>query len=281
MFKRMAAMLFLGILLTAFPAQSLVCHGDEQDSICLPIVMYHHISNNPQRLGRYTVTPDEFERDLQYLKSHGYETISSRQLDGWLAGRETLPEKPVMITFDDGHESTAVYACSLLEQYGMCGIVSVIGSVTTRYTEDPDHHLGYSHMSWEAVAALDSGSVMEVQCHTYDMHKITPRRGCDKMTGESADHYKKAFLEDIGTFQDLFAQYTGHKCTVLALPFGSYSKETLDISREMGFHMVLTCTEKVNRLFINDAGKMPVLGRFNRPHGVSSEAFFAKWNKQE
>lgn len=277
MLKKITAMLFLGLMLVAVPA---VYGADRQACITLPIVMYHHISPEARRLGKYVITPDEFEQDLKYLKENGYETISSAQLKDWLDGKGSLPEKPVMITFDDGYESTAVYACPLLEKYGMHGIVAVIGTVATQYTETPDHHLGYSHMSWEAVAELDSGTVMEVQCHTNNMHKLTPRKGCKKMSGESMADYEKALMDDINTFQNAFVKSTGHKSDVLVLPFGIYSSETLDIAGEMGFQMVFTCTEKVNSISDNDAGKMQVLGRFNRPHGITSEMFFAKWNKK-
>jgi peptidoglycan/xylan/chitin deacetylase (PgdA/CDA1 family) len=277
MLKKITAMLFLGLMLVAVPA---VYGADRQACITLPIVMYHHISPEARRLGKYVITPDEFEQDLKYLKENGYETISSAQLKDWLDGKGSLPEKPVMITFDDGYESTAVYACPLLEKYGMHGIVAVIGTVTTQYTETPDHHLGYSHMSWEAVAELDSGTVMEVQCHTNNMHKLTPRKGCKKMSGESMADYEKALMDDINTFQNAFVKSTGHKSDVLVLPFGIYSSETLDIAGQMGFRMVFTCTEKVNSISENDAGKMQVLGRFNRPHGITSETFFAKWNKK-
>lgn len=277
MLRRITAILFLGIMLATCPA---VYGADRQESITLPIVMYHHISPENKRLGKYVVTPDEFEQDLKYLKENGYESISSEQLKAWLDGKANLPDKPVMITFDDGYESTAVYACPLLEKYGMHGIVAVIGTVTTQYTEKPDHCLGYSHMSWEAVAALDSGSVMEVQCHTNNMHKLSPRKGCKKMSGESIADYEKALADDINTFQNLFVKSTGHKSDVFVLPFGMYSNETLDIARQMGFRMVFTCTEKVNSISENDAAKMQVLGRFNRPHGITSETFFAKWNKK-
>ncbi len=277
MFKRITAILFLGIMLAAFPV---VYGADRHETVTLPIVMYHHISPETKRLGKYVITPDEFEQDLQYLKENGYESISSEQLQQWMDGKGSLPEKPVMITFDDGYESTAVYACPLLEQYGMHGIVAVIGSVATQYTENPDHNLGYSHMSWEAVAELDSGSVMEVQYHTNNMHKLKPRKGCSKMSGENPEDYKRILKEDIDTFQSLFVKNTGHESNVLVLPFGIYSQETLDLASQMGFRMVFTCIEKVNSISENDAQKLQVLGRFNRPHGITSEKFFAKWNKE-
>ncbi len=277
MLKRIAAMLFLVLTLAAVP---IVYSADRQESISLPIVMYHHISPEAKRLGKYVITPEEFEKDLQYLKENGYESISSEQLKGWMDGKESLPEKPVMITFDDGYESTAVYACPLLEKYNMHGIVAVIGAVTTQYSEIPDHQLGYSHMSWEAVAALDSGSVMEVQCHTNNMHKLQPRKGCNKMSGENIADYRKVFSEDINTFQNLFEKYTGHKSDVLALPFGSYCEETLNIAEKAGFRIVFTCSEKINYISENDIKPIQVLGRFNRPHGITSEKFFAKWNKE-
>ena len=276
--KRMAFYLsiLLSLSLFAIPAFAEE-YAKGSETVDLPVVMYHHIATNPKRWGQYVISPDELESDLRYLKENGYEAISADQLLGWLAGTELLPEKPVMITFDDGHESVAVYAAPLLEKYAMRGIVSVIGSVTDVYTENPDHRIGYSHMSWEAVEAMEAGSVLDVQCHTYDMHKLFPRRGMNRMKWESQENYDQAIVDDLGAFQKKYMQYVGHPSTVLALPFGAYCPETLSISREMGFQLVMTCSEKINHLSQTDTGKMPVLGRFNRPHGVSSESFFGKW----
>ena len=47
--------------------------------ISLPIVMYHHISPEQKRLGKYVISPEQFEKDLQYLKKNGYVSISSQQ----------------------------------------------------------------------------------------------------------------------------------------------------------------------------------------------------------
>lgn len=192
-----------------------------------------------------------------------------------------LPERPVMITFDDGYESTAVYACPLLEKYGMHGIVSVIGTVATQYTENPDHNLGYSYMSWEEIAAVDSGDVLEVQCHTNNMPQTAPRVGCGKQPGEDCETYRKILEEDLSQFQLLFKRYTGHSSNVIALPLGSYCKETLSVVEKTGFRIAFTCREKINDISENDSGKIQVLRRFNRPHGISSENFFSRWEKHE
>ena len=100
------------------------------------------------------------------------------------------------------------------------------------------------------------------------------------MSGENIADYRKVFSEDINTFQNLFEMYTGHKSDVLVLPFGSYCEETLNIAEKAGFRIVFTCSEKINYISENDIKQIQVLGRFNRPHGITSENFFAKWDKE-
>lgn len=271
------------ILSVFFAALTLICAaipcsaaGNSRDCVELPIVMYHHISPKAKLLGKYVISPEQFESDLKYLQSNGYTAIGTEQLRAWCRGEGELPDKPVMITFDDGYESTAVYALPLLEEYGMTAVVAVIGSVAQQYSDTPDHMLDYSHMSWEAAADIDKNSIVEVQCHTYDMHKLSPRKGCGKKYGESLELYRCALEADLERFQESFAQRTGHSSTAIALPFGCYCSDTLDILAESGFDMVFTCSEKINRL-TGDPAELMELGRFNRPSGISSEAFFEKW----
>ena len=262
--------------LLAFPAAA--DNENEAETVRLPIVMYHHMSPKARLWGDYVISPEQFESDLQYLRAQGYTPISTSELFAWYDGEGTLPEKPVMITFDDGYESTYVYAKPLLEKYGMPSVVSIIGSVAQQYSDTPDHMLDYSHMSWEAAAETDAGGLMEVQCHTWNMHKLEARRGCSPTSGESDEHYYGALADDLSKFCETYEQHIGHPCSVLALPFGMYTDRTLEYAKKLGFRAVLTCTEKVN-LLTGEEPELMELCRYNRPSGISSEAFFAKWEQ--
>ncbi len=262
--------------LLAFPVSAE--NEDTEEAVRLPIVMYHHMSPKARLWGDYVISPEQFESDLQYLQSHGYTPISTAELFAWYDGTGSLPEKPVMITFDDGYESTYVYAKPLLEKYGMPAVAGIIGSVAQQYSDTPDHMLDYSHMSWEAAAETDAEGLIEMQCHTWDMHKLNARRGCSPKNGESDESYYSALSEDLGKFCEVYEQYMGHPCSVLVLPFGIYTGRTLENAKELGFRAVMTCSEKVN-LLTGEESELMGLGRYNRPSGISSEAFFAKWEK--
>ena len=81
--------------------------------------MYHHISKKTSALGAYVITPEQFESDLKFIKDKGYEAITTQNLVDYFDGKFELPEKPIMITFDDGYLSFYEYAYPLLKQYNM------------------------------------------------------------------------------------------------------------------------------------------------------------------
>ncbi len=88
----------------------------------VPILMYHYISEPPPdadsiRRG-LSVTPAQFEEHLRYLKENGYRTISLYQLLLHLTHGEPLPEKPIILTFDDGYRDNFENAFPLLQEYG-------------------------------------------------------------------------------------------------------------------------------------------------------------------
>ena len=243
----------------------------------LPIVMYHQISRTWSKSGDYVISVETFENDLKYLRDAGYESVSVRQLLSWFDGVGTLPEKPCMITFDDGYETTGALAAPLLEEYGFAGVVAVIGSVAQQYSDTPDHNLRYSHLSWETVAELSQGDTLEVQYHTWDMHTLAPRKGCNRRRGEDDASYRAALLEDAERF---FASSEAHGVTLVpsvAYPFGAYCAQTGEIMEELGFRIAFTCTEQVNLLPQETEGLVE-LGRFNRAPGKSSADFFAQWD---
>jgi peptidoglycan/xylan/chitin deacetylase (PgdA/CDA1 family) len=98
-------------------------------SLPVPILMYHHISDAPTYnvLDRsLTVTPDMFSQQLDYLKAQGYHSITLNQLMNALYYGGPLPDKPIVLTFDDGYEDNYHFAYGILRDHGYSGMFYII-----------------------------------------------------------------------------------------------------------------------------------------------------------
>ena len=248
------------------------------EPVRLPVVMYHQLSPSGQRAGDYVLPLAQFEADLQYLRAQGYESVGVQRLLDWTAGRCDLPEKPCMITFDDAYETTGACAAPLLARYGFTAVTAVIGSVAEQYTASPDDTLAYAHLSWPELAELASSGVMELQYHSWDMHQLSPRRGCSRMRGESDAAYRAALEKDLERFRAAAADCGVPLVPGAAYPFGAYGPDTEAVLRENGVRVTFSCAEKVNVL-TGEAAELFSLGRFNRASGKSSAAFFKAWEE--
>ncbi len=244
----------------------------------LPIVMYHHITRNDKRAGEYTVTEKEFENDLEYIRSKGYTTVTVADLSDYVNGKSALPEKPIMITFDDGFESFYSIAYPLLKEHSMKAVVSVIGSVTEKYSKINDHNINYSNMTWSEINEMHQSGLIEFQNHSYNMHsaKNGGRKGISKKYKESDSEYKKLLVDDLCKTQKLFMENCSFEPTAVAYPYGAYSKNTLKIVKECGFICTLVCEERINKITVGDKNCLFNLGRYNRPGGMSTADFFDK-----
>ena len=269
---------WIAALMAALAICSAGAAAAEKETVTLPVVMYHDISRNPAAWGPYVISEAELERDLQWLKAHGYETVSVQNLLDWEDGAFEMPEKPCMITFDDGACSIAAYAEPLLERYGFCGVAAVIGSVCAQFSENGEHDAELSNLSWEAAREMAERGTIEVICHTWDMHGLHPRKGCSRRQGESEADYRAALSHDFGRFREESARCGVDWKAAIAYPFGAYSRATLDAAETMGFRAGFTCDEKVNRL-TRAPGELLRIGRFNRPHGAAGEKVFRIWEE--
>ena len=68
---------------------------------------------------------------------------------------------------------------------------------------------------------------------------------------------------------------TGYKPTAFTYPYGCYSKESKDILKSMGFSAAFVCEERINYIDTENTDWLYRIGRYNRPHGISSAEFFA------
>ena len=248
-----------------------------QKGVRLPIVMYHQLTKSESRAGKYVLTVEQFEKDLRFLKENGYETVTVNQLLDFSEGKGDLPEKSIMITFDDGCETLYSYALPLLKKYGFTAIGFAVGALADSYTELDDHNLNYSCLDWAEIKEMCNGGIVDIQSHSYDLHKITAdRSGAAKKKTETFAQYKEFLSSDAAIMKEKMMAHTGKSPVAFAYPFGSYSAESAEILAGCGIKMALTCEERINVIKKAESEWLFRLGRYNRPHGISSESFFEK-----
>ncbi len=246
------------------------------DGIKLPVLMYHGINEKSSKVGKYVITPKRFEEDMIYLKNHGYNTVSAKQLIKYVYLGEALPEKPIVLTFDDGMYNNLEYALPILEKHDFCAVFSIVGSYTDEYTENGIVNPDYSYLRWQDIAALSENPHIEFGNHSYGFHSISKDRyGTKKKKSESLSDYISAFYQDTEKLQSEFLTNCNFKPVIYTYPFGSYSKESLRVLKKMGFLVTFSCFEGVNTV-TNDPDCLYMLKRYNRDGRISTSQFFAK-----
>lgn len=262
-----------GIIICSILALLLVCgmcliHGLSK-KVCLPIIMYHSIGENA---GTYVLPQKQLEEDLRYLKERGYITVTVQDLILYASGNGTLPDKPVMLTFDDGYMDNYAPLMQLLPKYNMKAVLSVVGQSTDGAGEHNDN----GSLTWAQLYALIKTGRVELQNHSYAMHSNTEgRRGSMINPGESVADYAKAFIKDTVRMQRCTAEILGVEMTAYTYPYGYVGKYSEKLLKELGFKATLSCREGINKITKNP-NCLYLLKRNNRPAGESSEAYFTK-----
>lgn len=245
-----------------------------EEGVRVPILMYHSLLKDPARAGAYVISPALFASDLAWLKEHGYETVLMRDLIDYVDNGTPLPEKPVLITFDDGYYNNYLYAFPLLREQKMKAVISIIGLHTDKFSAVDENNAYYSHCTWDQLNEMIASGLVEVQNHTYDLHTYSnTRHGCAKKAGESLASYRTVLCEDVLKLQARITEMTGTTATTFTYPFGSFTEETKQLIGELGFRATLSCESGVS-VVTRDPKSLCLLRRFLRPSGKSAEQFF-------
>ena len=98
----------------------------EENVINLPVIMYHQVLKDPALHGTYVISPDELESDIIYLKNKGYNFVTVSDVVNYVYNDTSLPENPVILTFDDGFTTGYSYVYPLLKKHGAKAVISPI-----------------------------------------------------------------------------------------------------------------------------------------------------------
>ena len=183
----------------------------------LPILMYHHVVPNGTECNSMTVTVEKLEKDFQWLRDHCYTPILPKEL----VSGAPLPEKPVLITFDDGYRSNYELLFPLLKQYEMKAVISVMV-----YMQDLNVS---SFLSWDMCREMAASGLVEIGSHAYLLHNLDERNGSFTQGGingiqrrpeESDEDFRIRVLDDLQKSHDLLEEQLGTDVTFFAYPFG-------------------------------------------------------------
>lgn len=271
----LAAGLWIAIDLSTRADAQAIAEADQ--GVAVPILMYHSILKDTRRTSDFIITPTQFEMDLQYLSEHGYQTVVIQDLIDFVQTGKALPEKPIVLTFDDGHLNNLAYAMPLLKQYGMRAVLSVVGKYTDTATANGENNVAYSYLTWEQVKQAHDSGVFEIQNHSYALHDISGRRqGAKQVSGESPDQYFRVLSGDLSQMQDRLSACIGVRPTTFAYPFGYISESSIDIIKGLEFQASFSCEEGINRLRPGDEEGLFCLKRYLRSGRTTTDKIMKK-----
>ena len=239
--------------------------------IDLPIIMYHR--TNSSGAGTYNVLPSMLEDDLEWIKTNGYTTIHVIDLIAFQKYGVPLPPKPIMLTFDDGYYSNYVNAFELLKKHNMKAVYAIVGA----YTDEAEKpwKVKFPHLTYAQIKEMHESGLIEIQNHTYDLHKTGNRLGIRIKKGESVADYEEMLREDFLRNHNQLKEKTGAVCTAVVFPYGVYCKEALVLMQKIGYNVGITCNGGINKITKDSC--LLELKRFNRPADESVEKILRKY----
>lgn len=207
----------------------------------MPTLMYHKVGDAPpgSKLGKLWVSTEDFRRQLTYLRDHGYTAIDFRDWRDAEKGVKPLPDKPVLITFDDGYMNNYELAYPILREFGMKGCVFLVYETMDKHNgwHDPASEPWLKMLTWAQIREMQDSGVIEFGSHTMR------HRNLDAIPLEDAKwelEESKRRLED----------KLGREMVGFAYPYGAgaYNPAVRKLAREAGYRFDFSVKQGISRL---------------------------------
>lgn len=179
--------------------------------IGIPVLCYHSIENSTNN--ELLLAPEKFRTQLKYLKDNGYTPLTMDELYGFLKEKKSIPEKSVVITFDDGYRDNYTNAFPILKEFNFKATIYVISD----YINDG------LYMTKEQIKEMSDWGI-DIQSHTAkheDLSKLKLDQQYDTMKSS------KETLEKI----------IGKNVDYIAYPFGKHNNDTKKAAEKAGYKL--------------------------------------------
>ncbi|ARK24060.1 hypothetical protein SporoP37_04760 [Sporosarcina sp. P37] len=201
----------------------------------VPVLLYHQVL--PRKLMKTeisTISLENFKKQMAYLADRQFTALNSKELYDYLEGRLIVPEKSVVITFDDGLLSSKKYAYPVLKQYGFTSPHHIISARLDRGKGAPAFDGGGLLKYLNAEDLQEMNDVFQFEAHTCALHEL----GTDSGAGVVFEHSQEEIIEDLlANLQHVPSAVS------IAYPYGQYNEEFIAAAKEVGLLIGYTTVE--------------------------------------
>jgi peptidoglycan/xylan/chitin deacetylase (PgdA/CDA1 family) len=222
-------------------------------------ISFHDIVDNPAALTADALTTKTFVQFLEWLKGTGWEAVSLDDLAAAARGERRLPDKAILLTFDDGFRSLYTRVFPLLKAYHYPAVAALVGS----WMEDTDDGTVLygdkrvprtTFLSWAEAREMEASGLVEFASHSYDLHRgvqANPQRNLvpgvltwryDPRTGTYEDDaaYMARLRADLAKSRANMEANLGHPPRAIVWPYGRFTGPAVDVAKELGFSFAAT-----------------------------------------
>jgi poly-beta-1,6-N-acetyl-D-glucosamine N-deacetylase len=217
-------------------------------------ISFHDVVDQPADLGTDAITTKTFVQFLDWLKGTGWKTISLDDVSAAARGLRRLPDKAILLTFDDGYRSLYTRVFPLLKAYRYPAVAALVGS----WMEDAadgtvlygDKKVPRSNfVSWAEAREMQASGLIEFASHGYDLHRGVPANPQGSFTPaavtwrydprtrtyeDDAQHIAR-IRADLIRSRAMMEANLGRPPRVIIWPYGRRTGLALQVAKDLGF----------------------------------------------
>ncbi len=198
----------------------------------IPILLYHDVQQSyTEDKAVITVTPEKFDEHIYTLLINGYTPVSFEDVYNAANGKFTMPERPVIISFDDGYDTNYKYAYPVIMKYGVKATIFVVTDTVGKTLKNS------VHFDWNHAKEMQDSGLVSIYSHTLNHSDLMELDGFELERELRMSRYQ--IEKNLGT-----------SCDVIAFPYGNFNSTVTEAARRAGYNVMAQVGETgVNTLY--------------------------------
>jgi biofilm PGA synthesis lipoprotein PgaB len=237
-----------GLLLSLalFFLAALPCEGAEK----FITLVYHDIPETP--VEKDDISQRDFVNQMEFLRNHGYTFIHPREILAAARGEVRLPDKAILLTFDDAYISFYKFVYPLLRLYNCPVVLSVVSSWIDQ--GGGGIYKGKEFMTWAQIREVSDSGLVTIASHSHDLHRLVNANPFgnverapsaliyfpDEKRYETEEEFRKRVRGDLSRSVEILKSRVGVKPSILTWPYGSYNTPGVEEAKKQGFEILMT-----------------------------------------